>query len=133
MLSSNKKRCLGWWREEVHDPYNPEYWTAINVSVMSPMMEKPYVSVLISFSNANGRVTMRVRDIKEASEVVVIPIEDAMRLESAVIKGNKIADEIEKDYKLIFERRKLPPGVSLIRTDTGEIISEAEKILREGK
>ncbi len=131
-MTKNLKR-LSWYRREVRDPYQPQYYTAITCSVYAPTMERPYASVLISIANAGGRVLLRVTDIEAAQRVIWLPLEAIGRLTAAVIKANEQADQVEQDMRVIFERRRLPAGAGLARTDTGEIVAEAERILTDTK
>ena len=122
---------LSWWRAEYRDPYEPRYYTAVTCTVMAPNLQRPYVSVLITIANAAGMVKLRVRDIVEARSVIAIPDHAAGKLQAAVDKGNRQADQIERDLRVMFERRKLPEGEGLARTDTGEIVAEADKAVAE--
>jgi hypothetical protein len=60
----------------------------------------------------------------------ILPSEAKERLGRAVTTAEEYKQEIMRDLRYISERRAMPPGVGLARTDTGEIIAEAEKIIR---
>lgn len=122
---STNRGCMSYYRWEHRDPYDNKYYTAITCSVMRPTIERPYVSVLVSMANARGKTTARCRDIKEAQLIITLPPEAVTRLQEAVDRGNQIADELERTYKLMFELRKLPPGV------TGDAIAEVERFLKD--
>ena len=129
----DKGKLLARYRNEVHDPYEPQYYTAITVSVYAPTIAKPYTSVLVSFANAGGRVLCRFKDMAALRKIFEFSPEDNQRLGAAVRQGELLADVIDRDWHLIQERRKLPQGTSVVRSDTGEVIAEAEKIIREAQ
>jgi hypothetical protein len=124
---STNRGCMSYYRYEHRDPYNPKYYTAITCSVMGPSIERPYVSVLISFANATGKVTLRCRNIVEAQNIITLPLEAVQRLQESVSKGNIKADELERTYKLMFELRKLPTG------ETEKAILNIEQFLKENQ
>lgn len=114
---------MGYYRYEHNDPYKPKYYTAISVSVMRPSIERPFVSVLVSVANASGKVTFRCRSLVEACNIIVIPQDAIDRLSELVIKGEAIADQLEQEYKLMFEMRHLSDK------DKAQAMVELKKIL----
>ena len=54
------------------------------------------------------------------------------RLELAITRAGIILVSLLKDLKIIDHAHSLPEGYQLVRTDTGEAIAEAERIIREG-
>ena len=73
---------------------------------------------------------MRCRSLVEARQRVVIPEAGLERLELALTKAHIILADIQRDLRLIADARTLPPGASIVRTDTGEVIAQAERILK---
>lgn len=121
---STNKGCMGYYRYEHRDPYQSKYYTAISISVMRPTIEKPFVSVLASVANASGKVTFRCRDLSEVCNILVLPQDAIDRLQEYVNRGNQIADELEREYKLMFEMRHLPDK------DKSAALDEINKILK---
>ena len=74
----------------------------------------------------------RIEILKGVLLAFKLPESARERLSLALVEANHEADRIEQDYKLIFAKRQLAPGGSIVRTDTGEIIAEAERIVRGG-
>ena len=124
-------KCLAYYRREIRDPYDDRYWTAITCSILEPTAEWPVPSVHISVANARGKVLFRVHDVDEATRIVRLPTKAKARLQTAFRNASVMADRIEADMKLMFARRQLAPGSHIVRTDTGEIVAEAERILKE--
>ena len=124
------KKRLTWYRWEWRDPYRKELWTAATVSVYEPTYEMPFVSFLISIANGGGRVLMRCCSLAEAQSRVVIPDKAIERLSLAETRARIILDDIKRDLRAIADIRSLSPGSQIVRTDTGEVIAEAERILR---
>ena len=124
----NHKR-LAWHRWEIKDGFDQSKWTAFTISVFAPSYEHPYASVLVSIANGGGRVLMRLRTVSDAQSLFAIPGEIIDRLNRAVEQGEIEAQAIERDMRLALERRNLPAGTGLARTDTGQIVAEAERII----
>lgn len=129
----DRGKLLARYRQEYRDPYAPQYYTAMTVSVYAPNLSRPFATVLVSWANAGGRVLVRFRSIEEVPGVFYIPSDEVLRLSKAVGEANRRADILERDMKVMFDRRHLPDGVGLARTDTGEIVAEAEKIIKEAQ
>ncbi len=125
----NRYRCLSWDRSEYRDPYEPKYYTAISCAVMSPTYDRPWASLLVSVANAGGKTTLRFATLEAAQKYFVLSPHCISKMIPALAEANRMADEIEADLRLSQQRRRLPQGVGLARTDTGEIVSEAERIL----
>jgi len=87
--------------------------------------------VLISIANGGGRVLMRCANLEEAKSRVVIPEEGWERLELALTKAQGILEVIQRDLRILSGLQTMAPGSSLVRTDTGEVVAEVEKLLRE--
>jgi hypothetical protein len=136
------KQRLGWYRWEWADPYKPDMWTACTVSIYKPSFDYPFVSVLISIANGGGKVLMRVKTLEEAKRRTGMSDEGYERLSMAFTKAQEELEGIERGLKLIYGAKDLPPDAVIVRSDTGQIISEskaeykvtteAERILQEG-
>ena len=125
----SRYRCLGWDRQVIRDPYEPKYYTAISCAVMSPTYDRPWASLLITTANAGGKVKLRFASLEAALQVYQLSPNCITKLVAALKEANDIADIIERDCQVMSQRRRLPQGVGLARTDTGQIVAEAEREL----
>ena len=128
----NSKR-LAYYRWEWPDPVHKNLWTACTVSVYPPTYDRPYVSILVSIANGGGKVLMRVPSVKEAQRRTGMPDEAVERLQLAETRAIGILAEIKRSLRLIAESLSLSPGGQVVRTDTGEVLAEAEKIIKEAQ
>jgi hypothetical protein len=103
--SADKNR-LGWYRWEVADPQQPNYWTATTVSVYEPTYERPYISILVSIANGGGRVLYRAASLEDAQLRTGMDYTGFKKLEVAVIKAKGKLLEVQADLKLIYESKK---------------------------
>ena len=127
-----KKKILRWLvvlRKKIHDPYS-NYASYLTTLVPLPTMEAPYPAILVSIKSGEFKKTIRFNTIEAYKVIFSLEEDEEMRLTEALRKANAEADRIEADMKLIFERRRLAPDAKLVRSDTGEIIADAERILR---
>lgn len=124
---------LTYYRWEWHDPYHSEFWTACTVSIYAPTYEMPFVSVLVSFANGKGRVFMRTKTLDSLPFGIVLPSEGRERLERALTQAQVILNGINDNLRLVMGAQNLEPGARVIRTDTGEVIRQAEEILGLGE
>ena len=128
---SNKR--LAYYRWEWPDSIHKNLWTACTVSVYQPSYDMPFVSVLISIANGGGRVLMRTSSVAEAARRTGMPIEAMERLQLAETRAMGLLDDIKNNLRIIDNAHSLQPGSNLIRTDTGEIVAEAEKIIKDAQ
>lgn len=124
-------RVMANYRRVFKDPYSDKYWTALTCSVLAPSFEHPYASIHVSIANAGSKTLFRIRDIKALRSIFKIPKSHIRRLEDAFINAEYEANRIEADMKLLFEKRHLTGKAKLINTGTGEILAEAEDIVRK--
>jgi len=124
---------ITWARWKFYDSYDKRYFTTFTASVLKPSFEYPVASVTMSVVNAAGRVFMRFATIENLRSLFIIPNEYAERLEEAYRKAIFEAQTIQDKQKALYKMSGLLPGSKIVRTDTGEIIAEAEDILREGR
>ena len=127
----NKKRRLTWYRWEWQDPIHPDMWTACTCSVYQPTYELPFVSVLVSIANGGGKVLFRCSSLEQAQQRIVIPDEGIERLQLAITKAQGYLEDIQEDLRLILNAHTLEGGGQIVRTDTGEILAEAERIIAQ--
>lgn len=125
-------RRLTWCKWERKDSYDKEKYTTFHISIYSPTWERPYVTLLISISNGGGRVFFRAASVADLQSVLIVPGHYLERLMEAEQEALRIADQVGRDMRLALQARNLAPGSCVVRTDTGEIIAEAERILGGG-
>jgi len=82
-------------------------------------------------SNGSGSAFCRFASLESLKQVFVMPSSFQERVETAIKKANLIADDISNDMRLAMNRRQLAQGGQIIRTDTGEILAEAERIVND--
>lgn len=126
----NKKR-LAYYRFEEIDPVNKEMWTAWVISIYAPDYEHQHVSLLLSVANGGGRCLMRFKSVAALRRRVNIPGEAIERLELAEGEGLRMLERLRADLKLIDHSHTLLENGAIVRTDTGEVIKEAERIIQE--
>lgn len=124
---------LAYYRWEWPDSIRKDMWTACVVSVYQPSYDLPFVSVLISISNGGGKVLMRTGTVEEAARRTGMPQEAMERLRLAETRAHEILNEIKENLRIIAGARSLSPEASLVRTDTGEVLKQAEKIIQEAQ
>ena len=124
---------LTWFERKIKDPYNPEAYAALELFVPKPTRDHPYPCILVSIRNGHDKLFFRVANVEEYLKAVSISRFTRAKLKNGLISANIEADEIEKDMRLIMQRRRLPEGARIVRTDTGEVIAEAERIIKEAQ
>jgi hypothetical protein len=126
------EKRLAYYRWEDADPVQKDRWTAWTVSVYAPTYDRPYITVLLSMANGGGRCLTRYKSLDAVRARINIPSDGIERLELAITRAGIILVSLLKDLKIIDHAHSLPEGYQLVRTDTGEAIAEAERIIREG-
>jgi len=129
------KKIVNWlaqtWRK-IYDPYNSKGYTRLTLLVPKPTTEDPLPCILVSIRNGHSKLFFRVSSIAEYKSAFELATEEEERIQEALIQAHKEADKIVNDMKLLIRKNRLPDGVKWVQTDTGEIIAEAERILKEG-
>lgn len=120
---------LTWAKWRVYDPFDRERYTTFYVSVYEPSWEFPFASLLIRVTSGKGSMFHRFASVDDFMDVYVVPEVYVNRLREAMWKAEEIADGVNEDMKLAMNRRQLAKGGQIVRTDTGEILAEAERII----
>jgi len=123
-------RKLAGFERDIPDPYNKNFHAHIEVFVPKPARDNPLPCILISIRNGHQKLFFRVASVAEISKALRVPRNASVRLKAALVEANYEADRIEQDYRLLFAKRHLLPGGQIVRTDTGEVIAQAERILK---
>ncbi len=118
----------GYYRWEHRDGHNQEYWTAFTASVYRPTYDRPFVSVLLSIANGGGRVLMRFASVSDLRTCVVMPPDGVVRIESAYNRAMEHMAEVNSRLRALREMER-NPDARLVVPSTGEILSEAERII----
>ena len=134
MEKRGETHALRWARWKWEDPFTEGRYTWCLVSVMPPVLAHPHCSVLFKL----GTQVIRARSVAELMALITIPYEHVERLLSGEKEANRMADQMESDLRRMMELRRLPPGVKLLRSDTGReieeekaaYVSEAERIVK---
>lgn len=112
-------------------PQPTEKYTALHLAVPQPTHEAPWPCILVTLSTGpRNRVLFRLRDLAAWDAAFILTEETRERLERQLAEARAQAAELIEDDRLAMLRRQ---GVGLARMDTGEIIAEAENIMREEK
>lgn len=118
--------------KKVKDAYNPKSYTWRMVLVPKPTAEDPYPCILITLSNGHNKILLRVTDLAEYDNAFNLSQEERSKIAQALSEATIEADRLEEDNRLIYQKRHLPAGAKIVNTGTGEILAEAEKVLRDG-
>lgn len=124
---------LAGYQKKIVDPYNPKHSTLMEVFVPKPTEEAPLPCVLVSIRNGHQKLFFRAESLNALKSIFKIPRDAKLRIESALVTANIEADRIEQKNKAMFELRRLPTGVKLIRSDTGEVLTDIEAYLKESR
>ncbi len=119
-------------RWEKVDCFDTRYRTIYTVSVLKPSFEYPVACVSWSEVKGNYRIFDRFMALEDIQQFHVIPEEYLERLHLAYGEALRQAEAIRKQQSVYHEVAKLQPGTKLVRTDTGEIIADVERFLKEG-
>lgn len=124
---------LAGYVKTIVDPYNPKHSTRLEVFVPKPTDEVPLPCVLVSIRNGHQKLFFRAENLKALKDIFKIPKDAKLRIESALVTANIEADKIEQQNKAMFQLRRLPAGVKLVRSDTGEVLEDVEKYLKDNR
>ena len=121
---------ITWARWSLADPYQPKYTVNFTASVARPTFEYPTPVVMMSVVNGGGRVFMRFKTLEALYSVFVVPEAYRGRLEDGMKEAEAEGQKIQAHFRLMMKADESAPGGQIVRTDTGEIITQAEDILR---
>ncbi len=125
-------KAITWARWKYFDPYEPKYFTVFTASVMKPSFEYPVACVSLSVSNGCGKVFCRFASLVDLRKCLVVPDEYIERLNEGYAQAVAESQAIAAKQQTLFRISNLQPGSQVVRTDTGEIVAEAERII-EGR
>jgi hypothetical protein len=121
---------LAWVRKKVQDPFNPTKWVDIELFVPKPTTDNPLPCILVSIRNGHSKLFFRLSDVTGYVRAFSISRRMKDKLNAGLQEANIVADEIEHEMKMLFNIRK--GKATVIDSDTGEILNEAERILADG-
>ncbi len=117
---------LSWFARKIKDYWKSGNYTRLELMVPAPTRDDPIPCILVSIRNGFRKLFFRVPDLATYDEAFKLPQEARDRITNALIEANAQAAQMVEDERLIYLRRS---GIGLVRMDTGEIVSEAERIL----
>ena len=126
MKEKLKFLCL--FFKKLKDCYSPRSFTQLSILVPKPNQSNPLPCILVSIRNGHSKLFFRIQDLKAYYNFFKLSEETEVKITEAVKEANQEADKLEEDSRLIFQKRRLPEGVGLARTDTGEIVSENKAV-----
>ena len=125
-------RVITWCRWRHSDAFDDRFSVSYTASVLSPSYEYPIPCLSMSVVTAAGRIFVRFATIEALEQLYVVPGEYRDRLIAGYNMGLQQSEQIREHLRMIMHAKGLEPGASIVRTDTGEIIAEAERIMRDG-
>ena len=125
-------KVVTWCRWKVQDPYDKRFLVNYTASVLKPSFETPVPCISMSIVTAAGRVFVRFRCLEDLRQVFVVPSEYIERLQEGYATAIVEANKLQTHLKTMMKSGDLAPGSYVVRTDTGEIVAEAERIIKEG-
>jgi len=123
-------KVITWARWKVMSSLEAKYYTVFTVSVFKPSWEFPIACVAMSQRSGINKSFMRFLTLESLQEVFVIPEIYKERLIEGYAQAVQEAREIQTKQKTLWKMSDMAPGTHVVRTDTGEIIAEAERIIR---
>jgi len=117
---------------KIRDGYAAKSYTWRMVMVPRPSLQAPLPCILITLSNGHKKIMLRVRSLEEYYEAFRLTVEEEEKIRLALAEANREANQIETDMRLLFEKRRMSPGEKWVNPETGEVIAEAERIIKEG-
>ncbi len=117
-------RWFAQWYRNWYDCYNPKAFVRLGLFVPQPTNEAPLPCIIVSIRNGHSKLFFRVQNIEEYNAFWQIPPEVEEKLTQGLVEANNEADQIEEAQTLAHQRRRLPAGARLVRSDTGEVVSE---------
>ncbi len=123
------RKIRDWARQSRGDDVVP--YTSIHVCVPAPQVASDIPTISISLSTGRKHtVRFRVRDWEHWEEIFYPSADVRQRIQAGLEEAHRQVAEMIEDNRLSELRRQ---GVGLVRMDTGEIVSEAERIVTATK
>ena len=107
------------------------HYVVVTASVVHPSFEYPLVCLVLSLVSGKGRILQRFTSLDALKSFICVPEEYIDRLVDGCSKARVEVDEIQTKLKTLMRISNLAPGSQVVRTDTGEIVAEAENIIKE--
>ena len=126
-------KVITWARWRVNDSYAREFYTVFTASVLKPNFEYPLATVSMSIVKGSRRMFLTFANLDGLKAVFVVPVAYLDRLESAYTEAIRETEAIIAKQQTLHKMANLAPGGQIVRTDTGEVIAEAERYLREAR
>lgn len=124
---------ITWARWRINDSYAKEFYTVFTASVLRPNFEYPLATVSMSIVKGSRRMFLTFATLEDLRAVFVIPAAYNERLEFAYQEATEEMQTIIDKQQALHRMANLAPGSQIVRTDTGEVIAEAERILKEAQ
>jgi len=125
-------KSLTWASWKAYDQTDPEHFTIFTAFILKPSWEYPIASAAMTIRRGTKKILLRM-SYKSLDELFKIPKEYKERLDHAYRQSLTQSRDIIEQQKAYHKMAGLAPGSQIVRTDTGEIIAEAERILRENE
>ncbi len=126
-------RMLALVSKKLHDPYTPKAYVWRMLFVPKPTQEAPFPCILLTLSNGHSKIMIRFDSLEQYDQAFRLLDEDRANINNALMEANQEADRIEEDIRLVLQKRHLPAGAKIVNTSTGEVLAEAEQILKQQK
>jgi len=129
----NHLKVITWARWKVEDSYDNKFYTVFTLSVLKPDFRYSLPTVAMSIVKGKRRMFLTFPTLESCKGVFVIPSIYLERLEGAYEQAEKEATQIRTQQQAMHRMANLAPGSQIVRTDTGEVIAEAERIIKEAQ
>ena len=123
-------KSITWASWKMVDSFDPEHFTLFTAFILKPSWEYPVACAALTIRKGTKKILLRM-SYDSLCKTIIIPEEYRERLATAHLEALRQAKALRDYQKKIHKMSDLQPGSHVIRTDTGEIIAEAERIIRE--
>ena len=125
-------KSITWASWKTTDSLDPEHFTIFTAFILKPSWEYPVASAAMTIRRGTKKILLRM-SYESLRTLFNVPEEYRERLDAGHRQAIAQMKDIIKQQKVYHKTADLSPGSCIVRTDTGEIIAEAERIMREAK
>ena len=130
-MSGNFK-SITWASWKAVDTFDHNHFTIFTAFILKPSWEYPIASAAMTIRRGTKKILLRM-SYDSLKKLFIIPGEYHERLDDGHLHAVAQMKDIIKQQKVYHKTADLSPGSCIVRTDTGEIIAEAERIIRENE
>jgi hypothetical protein len=120
---------LTWIKRNIGDGYSDKHYITIYIFVPYPTREYMYSCIFLSVKNNLGKVLIKFKDVESLKKLFMITRREREKLDRALIRATLICKELDQEEKLLYQIKR--KRIKTVDMDTGELISEAERIIND--